>query len=102
LTKKFDGVIEAVRYNRNGQVALVRAYELRGVTYSDRVLLDRATLLKHLKSGKKYSIGRRKEYMGSTFELGKMVKLVSKESRDFITTSDKAPKRDNLEDTPAF
>ena len=53
MAKKFDGVIEAVRYNPDGQIALVRGYELRGVTYSDRVLLDRNTLVERLKEGKK-------------------------------------------------
>ena len=102
MAKKFDGVIEAVRYNRNGQVALVRGYELRGVTYSDRILLDRDTLLERLKAGKKFSTGQRKEFWGSTFDLGKMVKVISQDGKDFITTGDEASKRDEFEDIPAF
>ena len=46
--KKFDGVIEAVHYSRGGQIDFVRAYERRGVTFSDRVLLNRKTLLERL------------------------------------------------------
>ena len=102
MAKKFDGVIEAVRYNPDGQVALVRGYELRGVTYSDRVLLNRDTLLERLKAGKKFSTGQRKEFWGSTFELGKDVKLVNKDGKDFISTHAEVSKRDELEDTPAF
>ena len=102
MAKKFDGVIEAVRYNQNGQVSLVRGYELRGVTYSDRVLLDRDTLLERLNAGKKFTIGQRKEFWGSTFDFGKTVKVVSQGGKDYITTSDKVSKRDELEDTPAF
>ena len=102
MAKKFDGVIEAVRYNPNGQIALVRGYELRGVTYSDRILLDRDTLLKRLKSGKKFAIGQRKEFWGSTFEFGKAVKVASNNGDEFLTTRDDTPQRDELEDTPAF
>ena len=102
MAKKFDGVIEAVRYNPEGKIALVRAYELRGVTYSDRVLLDRDTLLERLKEGKRFTTGQRKEYLGSTFELGKVVKTLSNDGQDFLTTRDDAAQRDELEETPAF
>ena len=102
MAKKLDGVIEAVRYNPDGHIALVRGYELRGVTYSDRILLDRSILLERLKAGKNFSIGQRKEFWGSTFELGKTVKVVTKDGEDFITTRDDASKRDDFEATPAF
>lgn len=102
MAKKFDGVIEAVRYNPDGKIALARGYELRGVTYSDRVLFDRDTLLKRLKDGKKFTIGQRKEFWGSTFEFGKTVKALSKDGKDFLTTRDDAPDRDEFEETPAF
>jgi hypothetical protein len=102
MAKKIDGVIEAVRYNPNGQIALVRAYERRGATFSDRVLLDRKALLERLKSGKNFSIGQRKEFLGSTFELGKTVKAVAENGNEFLTTQESAIQRDELEGTPAF
>ena len=101
MAKKLDGVIEAVRYNPDGQIALVRGYELRGVTYSDRILLNRDTLLERLKDGKEFSTGQRVEFWGSTFELGKAVKVVSKDGNDFITTRENSA-RDDFEETPAF
>ncbi len=102
MAQKYDGVIEAVRYNRNGKIALVRAYELRGVSYSDRVLLDRETLLERLKAGKKFTTGRRKERWASTFEFGKVITATSKDGKDFLTTRDSISNRDEIEDTPAF
>ena len=48
---KFDGVIEAVRY-KSGKIEVVRAYERRGATFSDHVLLDRKELLERLRGGK--------------------------------------------------
>jgi len=102
MAKKFDGVIEAVRYNPDGQIALVRGYELRGVTYSDRVLLDRASLVDRLKKGKKFTTGQRKEFLGSTFEFGKTVKLASKNDKEVLTTREDVPERDEFDETPAF
>ena len=102
MAKKFDGIIEAVRYNPDGQIALVRGYELRGVTYSDRILLDRKNLLERLNEGKTFTTGQRKERWGSTFDYGKTVKVVNKDGKDYLTTSDSAAQRDELEDTPAF
>jgi hypothetical protein len=59
-------------------------------------------LLERLKKGKKFSTGQRKEFWGSTFELGKAVKVVSKDGNDFITTRDDVSKHDDFEETPAF
>lgn len=102
MAKKFDGVIEAVRYNSEGQITLVRAYVLRGVTYSDRVLLDRNTLVERLKEGKKFTTGQRKEFWASTFDYGKPVKVVSKDGKDYLTTCENGTQRDEVEETPAF
>ena len=102
MAKKFDGVIEAVRYNPKGQIALVRAYVRRGVTYSDRVLLDRDTLVERLKEDKKFTTGRRKDYLASTFEFGKPVKVISTDGKYFLTTRDDEPQRDEFEETLVF
>ena len=102
MAKKFDGVIEAVRYNPEGQITLVRAYVLRGVTYSDRVLLDRNTLVERLKEGKKFTTGQRKEFWASTFDYGKPVKVVSKDGKDYLTTRENGIQRDEVEGAPAF
>lgn len=102
MAKKFDGVIEAVRYDPDGQIALVRAYVLRGVTYSDRVLLDRKTLLERIKEGKKFTTGQRKEFLASSFEFGKTVKILGNNGKELLTTREEMPKNDELEQTPFF
>lgn len=102
MAKKFDGVIEAVRYNPDGQIALVRAYVLRGVTYSDRVLLDRDTLVERLKEGKKFTTGQRREFLGSTFDFGKPLKVVNKNGGAIVTTREGGSQRDEVEETPVF
>ena len=102
MAKKFDGVIEAVRYNPDGQIGLVRAYVRRGVTYSDRVLLDRDTLVEQLKAGKKFITGQRKEFLASTFEFGKPLKVVNKNGGVVITTGEETSQQDEVEETPVF
>ena len=100
MAKKFDGVIEAVRY-KNGQIVMVRAFERRGSSFSDHLLIPRRELLERLKKGKKFVTGSRKELLASTFESDKPVRVVSRDGRDFISTRDTAD-RDELEQVPVF
>jgi len=98
---KFDGVIEAARYAPDGKIVMVRAYERRGETFSDRVLLDRKTLVDQLKKGRKFVIGKRTPLMASTFEVGRSVRLAGGKGQEIISTSEK-PERDLLEEAPLF
>jgi hypothetical protein len=98
--QKADGVIEAVRY-KGGKIDIVRAYERRGATYSDRVLLDRKTLLDRLSQGQHFVTGQRREYLASTFDVGKPVNLAGKDDRQVLTTSAQED-HDELEGVPAF
>ncbi len=101
MAKKFDGVIEAVRY-KNGQIVVVRAFERRGSSFSDRVLLDRKEFLDRLKKGQKYVVGKRKELLASTFEvLEKPVRVVGQDGREIISTRSDAD-HDELEQAPLF
>ena len=97
---KFDGVIEAVRY-KGGKIVVVRAYERRGATFSDRVLLSRKMLIERIQQGKRFVTGQRKEFMASTFEIGKSVNLLGTDGARIITTHDQS-ECDELEDVPAF
>jgi hypothetical protein len=97
---KFDGVIEAVRY-RGGKIEMVRAYERRGATFSDRVLLDRAALLDRLKKGKHFVTGQRTAFLASTFELGKPVNLGGRDGSLILTTLAQHDE-DQLEGVPNF
>jgi hypothetical protein len=100
MAKKYDGVIEAVRY-KNGQIVVVRAFERRGAAFSDRVMLDRRELLQKLNDGKKFIVGKRKELLAGSFEEGKPVQVVSRDGKDFISTSAQTD-RDELEQAPVF
>jgi len=102
MAKKLDGIIEAVRYTQDGKIDAVRAYVLRGVAYSDRVILDRETLLARIKAGKRFAVGQRKEFLGGTFDLDRTVKFSGEGGKEFLTTLDGAANRDKLEDALFF
>lgn len=100
MAKKFDGVIEAVHF-KNGQIVTARAYERRGASFSDRVLIERKDLLERIKNGKKFLTGSRKEYWASEFEVGKPVLVVSRNGKEFLATREGVD-RDELENVPFF
>jgi hypothetical protein len=100
MAKKFDGVVEAVRY-KDGQISVVRAFERRGAAFSDRVLMDRQELLDRLKEGKKFVTGKRTEFMAGTFVQGKPLQVVSRGGQEFISTHGDGD-RDELEPAPFF
>ena len=101
MAKKIDGVIEAVRY-KNGQIEVVRAFERRGATYSDRIMLPRHELLERLKNGQKFVIGKRKEFFASTFDVqDKPVQVVNRNGSEIIATRADAD-HDELEQAPVF
>jgi hypothetical protein len=97
---KFDGVIEAVHYKPDGQVDWVRSYLRRGPTFSDRLLIDRQTLIEHLKAGKNYMVGRRVLQFASTFEVTVPVKVVQRDGKDIILAGEGPSNQDHLEGVP--
>jgi len=97
---KFDGVVEAVRYKPNGEVDWVRAYERRGPTFSDVVLMDRQSLIERLKRGQRFVTGRRLSYLASTFEVFKPLRVVNNGGREVLVTGDGQSERDNLDGVP--
>lgn len=101
--KKYDGVIEVVRYTPVWKIEQVRIYERRGPTYSDRVLLNRAELLQRLRAGKKFAVGVRKPFLASTFDIKTEVRLAGSRSQEAILAGN-APttERDDLQGAPLF
>lgn len=99
---KFDGVIEAVHYTSEGQVAWVRAYERRGPTFSDCVLIDRSSLINRIKSRKRFVIGKRKVLWASTFDTSHPVRLVQKGGQELIIAGKISGDRDSLDGAPVL
>jgi len=95
---KIDGVIEAVRYNPDGSIKVVRGYERRGVVWTDEIMINRDDLVNRLKNGKQFVTGTRKTYLGSVFDTGQGIHL----SDDHIVTNGHATSRDMLDGVGIF
>ena len=101
MAKKFDGVIEAVRY-KNGQIEIVRTFERRGAAFTDRIMLDRKEFLDRLKKGKKYFVGKRKEFLAGSFEIQENpVQVLDRNGMEIIATRSEA-NHDELDREPLF
>lgn len=98
--QKIDGVIEGVRYAPDGSVAWVRAYERRGPTYSDVVLLPRQELVSRLQAGKKFFVGKRKVYLSSEFILAQPVRLLTQDGTTVLATENDSARQDHLDGAP--
>lgn len=97
---KFDGVVEAVRYKPEGEVEWVRAYERRGPTFSDHILIDRDSLIKKLSSGKKFLVGERVPYLASTFKTSDEIRLTKTNGKQILVSGDSQAQQDHLKGVP--
>jgi hypothetical protein len=99
---KYDGVVEAVHYKPNGEVGWVRAYQRRGPTFSDHVLIEREVLIKQLKSGKNYMVGQRIPLKASTFEITAPVRVVQAGGKDVLVVGQSHSEFDRLDGVPVI
>jgi hypothetical protein len=100
---KYDGVIEAVRYTPAGRVTVVRAYERRGPTFSDRVLISREELVRRMQAGKRFVTGERQLLLASTFTIASPISLVEKDGQKYLATPEAlAANGDCLVGVPLF
>jgi hypothetical protein len=97
---KYDGVIEAVHFKKDGDIDWVRAFLRRGPTWSDWILLNRDELVDHLKSGKRFVTGKRIEYLGTTFEPIESINLIEKNHQNVIVTGETQSEVDRLDGVP--
>ena len=100
--KKYDGVIEAVRYAPDGRISTVRVYERHGPVFTDRLLLSREALVDRLKSGKVFVAGRRKPYLASTFDVFNRVRLLQNDGQEIVASENETADHDQLKDVPLF
>ncbi len=100
--KKYDGVIEAVRYAQDGKISTVRVYERRGAIFTDRLLLSRQALIEELKSGKVYVTGRRKALLASTFDVSGRIRLLKTDGQEYVVGGNEATAGDRLPGVPLF
>ena len=99
---KFDGVVEAVHYKPSGEVEWVRAYERRGPTFSDHLLIDREALIGRLKSGEKFMVGKRVPLLGGTFEVSQPLRVIDIDGRYALVVGQAQAEQDWLEGVPVI
>ena len=102
MPPKFDGIIEAARYDAEGRLLVVKAYERRGAAYSDVVLLDRQTLVERLKAHQRFVTGKRVYKMGGTFQVSERIRLARNGDQEMIATGKQPASHDTLEGVPIF
>jgi hypothetical protein len=99
---KYDGIVEAVRYDADGRIDVVRVYERRGPTWSDHVLLKRDVLIERIKSGRKFYTGTRKKGLAGTFDVAAELRLAGKAGEEVVITRTSTSDCDRLEGVPVF
>lgn len=96
----YDGVLNAVHYQEDGQVEWVRTFLRRRDVFSDYVILDRQSLIEHIKAGKKFMVGKRIPYLGGKFEVTQPVRVIQKDNRDILVVGDTRADQDTLTGVP--
>ena len=99
---KFDSVVEAIRVDDDGQLVLARLYDRRGVIFSDHKLVKREDLINRLKEGETILCGSRIQFLGSEFDTGKKLHLVSAQGKSVIVLGEGQPQQDQLTGLPRF
>ena len=100
--RKFDAILEAVRLNEDGQVQLARIFERHGVVFSDHFLIGREDLIKRINGGQKFLTGKRQYKMGSSFDTGEDVRVVSSKGKDVLAIGSGDSDKDHLQTVPRF
>jgi hypothetical protein len=98
--RKADGVVNAAHFDSEGNLLWVRAFERRGPTWSDLVLLDRRSLVQRLEAGKRFYVGSRRDYNASEFEIGERINLKGKKKERVLVVGKGSSDKDLLEGLP--
>lgn len=97
---KADLIIEAVHHKRNGQIDFVRAYQKRGATYSDCLLVERKELLESIVLGMRVFIGQRVPFWGTVFSELAPVRLQTIHNKQTIVTTTSNVNQKELAEAP--
>lgn len=98
---KYDGVVEAVHYGKDGQIVWVRAYLRRGSTFSDRIIINRKNLIEMIRAGKKLYVGSRVPLQASTFNVTEPLDIIDLyDGRTAVVTGETQCNHDVLDGVP--
>ena len=100
--KRADGVVDAAHFGPDGELLWLRAYERRGPTWSDLVLLDRQSLIQRMEAGKRFYVGKRRDYEASEFDLGERIQLQGKKKARVLVIGKGRADQDRLDALPVI
>ena len=98
--KPYDGVVVAAHYTPQGEIDWVRAFVRHGFVFSDRMDLDRETLIKFLREGKKFKTGKRITYQGNDFQVHDDIQIIENDNDIKIVAGKASKNQDSLENIP--
>ena len=96
----YDGVVQAVHYDDQGQIKWVRVFLRRGAAWSDYIQLERDDLVDKINSGLRFRTGERLPYVGGIFETKFPVELVKVNNHEVLVAGDEQAETDSLEGVP--
>ena len=99
---KYDGVVTAVHFTPDQQVDWVRVFLRRGPMFSDRINLDRQTLIDEIQSGKTFKVGTRVEFDAGTFEVSDPLVVHEVNGDAVLVVGDARAEHDSLVGVPAI
>ena len=99
---KYDAILEAVHLDADGQLKTARIFEKRGPIFTDHFLITRDELIKRIKDGEIFLTGKRQAYMGSVFDTGEKVRVVTSQGKEVVTVGSDDASKDQLQTVPHF
>jgi len=78
----------------------VRAFERHGFVFSDRMLMDRETLVENLREGKRFKTGERVIYQGNDFQVNEEIQLIENDDGNIIVAGKALSNQDSLGNLP--
>jgi hypothetical protein len=100
--KKIDVVVVAVRMDAAGKIDWLRAFERRGPTLSDYVMIPRAEVIQRIRAGERFVTGERITYQAGTFNTFDPVRLEEPSGEPFLIAGDQEGQGDHLARVPVL
>lgn len=97
---KYDVVVVAMRMEKEGKIAWLRAFERRGSTWSDYRMIDREAAIERIQAGERFVTGKRIPYQAGTFETYEAVRLDKKNGEPVLLAGAANGQGDSLAGVP--
>ena len=97
---KYDVVVVAMRLEKEGRIAWLRAFERRGPTWSDYRMIDRAAAIERIRAGERFVTGERIPYEAGTFKTFDALHVDERNGHPVLVAGDAGGEGDSLAGVP--